>query len=225
MHLTRERPSATRSADVPAGQEGRAARQSRARLSDARVWGGATLLVLSALAGALLLGRSGDEVAVLQATRDLSIGSVPVDLQPVLVPRAIADSYVAADSIVDGQVRWPISAGELLPRGVLANAAPTPTRGVTLALDPGRTPAGLLAGDLVDVWVTSDSPEALGGRSASVRVLEKATVTAVEASSFGGGLSVELAVPLEQVNDVIEAMRTGAIDMVTVPLADQSIAP
>ena len=104
MHLTRERPSVTRSADVPAGQEGRAARQSRARLSDARVWGGATLLVLSALAGALLLGRSGDEVAVLQATRDLSIGSVPVDLQPVLVPRAIADSYVAADAIVDGQV-------------------------------------------------------------------------------------------------------------------------
>ena len=225
MHLTRERPSATRSADVPAGQEGRAARQSRARLSDARVWGGATLLVLSALAGALLLGRSGDEVAVLQATRDLSIGSVPVDLQPVLVPRAIADSYVAADSIVDGQVRWPISAGELLPRGVLSNSAPTPKRGVTLALDPGRTPVGLLAGDLVDVWVTSDSPETLGGRSTSVRVLEKATVTAVEASSFGGGLSVELAVPLEQVNDVIEAMRTGAIDMVTVPLADQSIAP
>ncbi|HAN71514.1 MAG TPA: hypothetical protein DCQ36_07980, partial [Actinobacteria bacterium] len=111
-------------------------RQSRARLSDARVWGGLALLAVSALVGAVLLGRGEDTVVVLQATRDLSVGSAPQDLEPVAIPSSLATGYLTAADEVTGVLRWPVTAGELVPRSALAPANPRPERGVTVAVDP-----------------------------------------------------------------------------------------
>jgi hypothetical protein len=200
-------------------------RQSRARLSDARVWGGLALLAVSALVGAVLLGRGEDTVVVLQATRDLSVGSAPQDLEPVAIPSSLATGYLTAADEVTGVLRWPVTAGELVPRSALAPANPRPERGVTVAVDPAHAPAGLMAGDRVDVWSTASDPGALAGEVRPVLVLASARVltVATEAGGFAGSWGVELAVPEESVADVVAAGRGGVLDLVTVPGSSQGV--
>lgn len=227
MAITRDRHLES---DAPAARSAPSrvtTRQSRARLSDARVWGGFVLLAASALIGAVVLGRSESTVLVLQATRDLSVGSVPDSLEPVAVPASLAAQYLAVTDDVIGELRWPVAAGELLPRSVLAPAEPRPERGVSVAVDPAHAPADLRAGDRVDVWSTGTDVGAMADVSGPVLVLPSARVLAVatDGGGFGGDWGVELAVPEERVADVVAAGRGGVLDLVTVPGSSQAVEP
>lgn len=206
----------------------RAGRQSRARLTDARVWGGLVLLAVAAILGAALLGRGSETVLVLQAGRDLSVGSQPHDAVPVAVPVDVAGAYLAADDAVDGRLRWPVAAGELIPRAALSVPAAYATRGVTVPIEPGHAPSALVAGDLVDVWTTPADAGGLVQESAGpTLVLQEASVVGVGADvgGFGGALAVELAVPADRVGELVAAARRGVLDLVAVPLESQRIRP
>ena len=200
-------------------------RQARARWSDLRVWTGVGLLVVAAVGGAAVLGRQADEVLVLQASRDLAVGSTVQDTVLVSVPQAVAADYLTASQGVDGVLRWPIEAGELIPASAVADPMAESLRGVTVAVEPGHAPATLLPGDLVDVWVSDSS--AMGAVSAPRLVLPAARVRVVtdDAGGFGGARGVELAVPESQVDDLVAAVRGGSLDLVTVPASSQQARP
>lgn len=200
-------------------------RQARARWSDLRVWSGVALLAVAAVGGAAVLGRQTDEVLVQQAGRDLAVGSTVQDTVLVPVPQHLADEYLAASQDVNGVLRWPIEAGELIPVSAVATIAGEALRGVTVAVEPGHAPTTLLPGDLVDVWVSDSS--ALGAVSAPRLVLPAAQVRVVtdDTGGFGGSRGVELAVPESQVADLVAAVRGGSLDLVTVPAASQQARP
>lgn len=200
-------------------------RQARARWSDLRVWAGVGLLAVAAVGGAAVLGRQADEVLVLQASRDLAVGSTVQDTVLVSVPRALADDYLSASQEVGGVLRWPIEAGELIPVSAVGSIAGESLRGVTVAVEPGHAPATLLPGDLVDVWVSDSS--AMGAVSAPRLVLPAARVRVVteDTGGFGGARGVELVVPESQVDDLVAAVRGGSLDLVTVPAASQQARP
>lgn len=201
-------------------------RQVRARWSDVRVWAGVGLLTVSAVGGAAVLGRQADEVLVLQASRDLAVGSTVQDTATVAVPRDLADDYVTSSQDVTGVLRWPIEAGELIPVSAVAPVAGETLRGVTVAVEPGHAPSRLLPGDLVDVWVSESS--AVGAAMSAPRlVLPAARVRVVtdDAGGFGGARGVELAVPESQVDELVAAVRGGSLDLVTVPVASQQVRP
>lgn len=202
------------------------ARQSQARWSDVRVWAGVGLLAAAAVGGAAIVGGQADDVLVLQASRDLAVGSTVQDTVMVAVPRSLADDYLTAAPDAGVELRWPITAGELIPASALAPSPGASLRGVTVAVEPGHAPATLLPGDLVDVWVSDAS--ALGTAATDPRlVLPAARVRVVtdDAGGFGGARGVELAVPEAQVADLVAAVREGALDLVTVPAASQEAQP
>lgn len=192
---------------------------------DLRMWLGVALVVASVLLGARVLASSGDTVEVWRATRDLPAGQVldEASLAATRVPRATADlGYLAVDGPVTGQVLRGIGQGELVPAAAVGASTWQAGREVTVPVDPGHYPAGLVAGDVVDVWVSS----ADAARSVAVprRILTAAQVSAVQEEGLGlaGQSGIVLAVPDDAVADVVTAVRGGVIDLVAVPLDSQS---
>lgn len=191
------------------------------------------LLVVSMFAGARLLSQDSETITVWQAGRDLSAGAEIYDLRPVTVALGQAESdYVPVDEQIEGRLRYPIAAGELLARSALTDQEQEPSRIITVGVDPLHAPVDLAPGDRVDVWSTpansgfmdgipsdsssDSSSEAipLGPRLALASVM----VEHVGTDALGGRVAVVLRVSPDQVADLVQATRSGAIDLVKVPL-------
>ncbi len=192
-------------------------RQGRAGLSDLRLWAGVGLLVLSVVAGALLMGRTDRTVTVWRATRDLGVGAIPASLEPVAVPAEWADgTYISAASAPDGRLRWPVPAGALVPAAAMAESAPADLRRVTVPVDPLHAPVDLQVGDLVDVWWTAGDDRAATAAGPEL-VLASVPVFGVtsDAVGLGGEQAVVLEVPTAEVAALVRASRSGRIDLVS----------
>ncbi len=197
-----------------------ARRLRRARFGDVRLWLGIALVVGSVVVGVRVMSVEDNTVLVLRATRDLASGSAAVDLAPVRVNTlAAGNAYLTEQPSAGHVVRWPISAGELVPRSAIASAPDVPIREVAVPVDPLHAPPGLQAGDLVDVWSAPRENEA----GAPSRVLAAVTVAGVASDDvgIGGEIGVVLNVPEELVAAVVSASRSGVIDLVAVPLRSQ----
>lgn len=200
-----------------------AVRQRRARLGDLRLWSGVALLAVCAVVGFAWVGGDEGTVTVWRATRDLGAGSAPADLEAVQVASEVAAAgYLGPVDDLDGRLRWPVAAGELLPAGSLAVPTDADMRQVTVPVDPLHAPVGLVAGDVVDAWVTprSDTASALDAGL----VLSGALVSAVstDAIGLGGELGIVLEVPVADVPRVVAAARGGVLDLVAVPQRSQA---
>lgn len=201
-----------------------AVRVSTARLTDLRLWAGALLLAASALAGWLLLGAGPDVVTVWRASADLAVGSAPRSLEAVEVPRAVAgESYARPGDRLDRVLRWPLAAGELLPRAALTDPTGVPTRRVTVPIDPMHAPTAITAGDLVDVWSVARPEAGVSEPPALVLPGARVAVVSSDASGFGGEVAIALDVPLEAVPALVAAGRTGLLDLVAVPGGSQQV--
>lgn len=218
-----------RGTDGPAARP--AVRLGRARIADVRLWGGVALLGASVVAGTLLLGQAEPTVTAWRAVRDLSAGSEPSvaggDVEPVEVSATIGGD-VYADAPPDGsRLRWPVAAGELVPRSALAAPGAADTRLVTVPVDPVHAPVGLLAGDVVDAWSTPRPEAGTALDTAPDLVLPAARVADVSADALGlgGELAVVLEVPAELAARVVAAARSGVIDLVAVPVTSQEPNP
>lgn len=200
-----------------------AVRQQAAHVLDVRLIGGLALVALSAVAGAMLLGRDQDTVTVWQATRDLSVGSPVLDAEAVTIPRSpVSDQYLGPTDDRSGVLVRPVSAGELVPRAAVVADSDRPRREVTVPVDPLHAPPGLLPGDAVDVWASGDESSATPPRL----VLDHVIVANVadEDTGLSGRLGVVLSVPEEDVADLVAATRTGELDLVAVPVDGQVVA-
>lgn len=175
--------------DVPASPPAR--RLSRPSWRDPRLLAGLAMVAASVLLGARLLGAADDTVTVWSAAADLPAGTeVAVeDLRPSRVRFAteeLAQRYLPADSGLEGLVLLrDVSAGELLPRTSVGTGPAEEVAELPIALASDAVPAGLRAGELVDVWVTPAGESSQDRRA--VRVLEQVRVVAApqQASALG----------------------------------------
>lgn len=198
-----------------------ARRFARPGWRDARLWLGLVLLTGSMLAGALVLADRSDTVVVLRAGRDLSAGAALADLRPVAVPVAVAAGYLQPGDDESATLRWPVAAGDLVPRAALVAEASVPSRSVTVPVEPMHLPATLAAGDLVDVWSTP-SPGSGDAAVGSRLVLAGVQVTKVAAADgLAGAVGVTLRVPQAQAGRLVQAARGAVVDLVAIPLDAQ----
>jgi hypothetical protein len=199
-----------------------ARRLPRARVADVRLGLGLVLVVGSVLAGARLLAVDEPGVLVLRAQRDLAGGTTPSDLTAVRVPPELAGEYVAADAVTgpDLVLRWPVRAGELVPAAALARPSGEPMRVVSVPVEMSALPAGLLAGEVVDVWGTPEDGRPPRLVLAAARVAD----APAEATGLSATAAVRLRVPAADVAAVVAAARQGWVDLVVVP-ADSPDAP
>lgn len=219
--------AATKNSDVITP---RANRIRTSRRTDVRLWLGLVLVVGSMFAGAHLMSRDAPTVTVWQASRDLSAGAPAAHVQPVTVALgSVSADYLPIEEQPVGQLRFPIAEGELIPRSALIEANDEPTRIVTVGVDPLHAPIELAAGDRVDVWSTpSDTPmsgpvSATDGTLGPTLVLENVLVEVVSADSMGSRLAVVVRVAPEDVATVVQASRSGVIDLVSVPATSQDL--
>ena len=195
-----------------------AARAPRAWWRDGRVIGGVLIIVVSAFIGARLMASGDDTVPVWQVTRDVAAGAVvnSDDVVAVSVPASAATAYAAADGLPTARLSRDLRAGELVPAST--DTVVPDVRWVTVPVEPLHAPADLLPGERVDVWATQ--ADDLAAATPPRLVLPAALVASIdsEAVGFGGEYGVVIEVAPEVAGELLEAVRTGAIDLVRVPV-------
>ncbi|TAM89272.1 MAG: hypothetical protein EPN43_07270 [Jatrophihabitans sp.] len=182
-------------------------RRTRApRWLDLRLAGGIALVLLAVVVGARLFSTAQRTEPVLAVTRDLAAGTVlrAGDLTVVQV-RVPGSTYLDDRGAAVGKaLTRPVSAGELLPAGAVAQAPATTTLSVPLAA--GSAPS-LRAGQRIGLWLSTPA-------CASVVLLAEVPVQQVApAAGLGGGQDVVIGVRPDQVERVIGAL---AIDKAVV---------
>lgn len=210
----------------------RAQRLRLSRRGDLRLWLGLALVVGSMFAGAHLMSQGAQTVTVWQAGRDLSAGSEPQHMHPVTVALgSVAEDYLPVTERPAGQLRYPIQAGELIPRSALMIPDLAPSRIVTVGVDPLHAPIDLASGDRVDVWSTPDpdSVDALAVQgdadsdAGPQLVLQSVLVEDVAPDAMGRELAIVVRVRPDQVQELVGAARGGVIDLVAVPAHSQEL--
>ena len=194
----------------------------RVRWRDGRLWLGIALIIVSMVIGSRLLSHSDDRINVWRATRDLSIGSAPTDLEPVSVALADASAgYARSTEDPTGVLIHPVAAGELLPLTSLGSPDIGSTRIITVPVDALHAPVGLLPGDRIDIWAT---PAESSMPAISRLVESSAVVAAVSSDSMGvgGEIGVAVRIPEAHAEALIAAIRAGMIDLVSVPIEAQT---
>jgi hypothetical protein len=199
-------------------------RLQRPRWFDARLVGGVLVVLASVLVGARLFATAQTTTAVWEAARALTPGEqlTASDLTVARVRLGAAQhSYISATAPLPAGyvVVQPVGAHQLLPFAAVATSRSRPsTRIVAVPVAQGHFDAGLVPGDVVDVYVT---PRAASGAAAvgpTRLVLSGATVDARQGAGLGGSTTTVLVtVPAGQVTALVQAGETGAIDLVDDP--------
>lgn len=226
-----DQPSAAGSA-VPA-----ATRTRTPGWRDPRLWIGIALVAACVVAGSVVLGSADETEPVWAVRADVAPGDAvgPDDVVAVRVrfgSGAEEDRYLpAAEPPPDGaRALRAVAAGELLPRAALGSGAESAGVRVPLAVDPTRLPDQVAAGDVVDVYVTSESAAA-GGDGAgdssggpaggAVLLLRAVAVSSLgdPAAGLGAGGEQRLVVTVgeeqaDQVPTVLGRAATGVLTVV-----------
>ena len=194
---------------------------------DTRLLVGVLLVLVSVVAGAVVVDRADHTVPVYAAVRVLTPGTTLAldDLRVVGVRlEGVTERYLsAAQSPAAGQVLLrTVAAGELVPRSALGARDQVDLRPVSVPV-AAEVADPLVAGVLVDVWVAARDPER-GSTSYTVprQVAVGAEVAgrATRRGSLGSSTasSVQLLLTAALVPQVIEAVDNGSrITLVPVP--------
>lgn len=209
-----------------------AARVRGPRWRDARLVVGLLLVLVSVAVGVQIFRTADRTTAVWAAARDLDSGAVLAADDLVQRRARLLESsseYVSgARPPVGYVVVRPVGAGELVPRGALVAPSKAPERRlVTVPVSRGHLPAGLAAGQRVDVYVT---PTSRSGDTEPAALVAASAVVA-DVGDAGGRLgsatadvSVVLSVPPDLVPGLVDAVRHGDADLVRIPLGSTATA-
>ena len=198
---------------------------------DSRLLVGVLLVLVSTVAGAVVVARADDRVPVFAAAAPVAPGEqVTVDdLNVVDVQLGDgAAAYLAADRPLDADTYAlrPLRPGELVPASGVGTAAEVGVQQVALLVD-ATSAAALSAGSVVDVYVNRPEEGSAGAGVPRLqgpeRVLEAVSVVRVAGDdavlgSATGTRAVQVMVPREAVRDLVADVDVGArITLVPVP--------
>ncbi len=192
-----------------------------ARWSDIRLWLGVSILIGSMFIGARVMATGEETVTLWRTSSELAVGSTLTGVEAVVVAlNGAQEPYFQGLIQPSGTVARPIGAGEFIPSEAISALPPADSRVVTVSVDPLHVAIGLSAGDQVDVW---SSAQDSGSALPPTLVLSGLTVREVASDvvGTGGEIGVVLLVPVAQVSDLVQAIRTGVIDLVKVPVESQ----
>jgi hypothetical protein len=168
---------------------------------DPRLWIGLTLVAVSVVAGARILGADDTAVVVWAVADDAAPGTQLTEDDLVgrrvhFTDDADLDRYFSSDDTLPAPLRVnrAIGAGELLPRSALADADENGRVQLPINLETGAVSHRLSSGAIVDVYVSG------GKRCAECAsaVLSEVPVTEVDLADDLGTKQVVLAVDQDQ---------------------------
>lgn len=196
------------------------------RWRDPRLWLGVVLVLASVLAGAALFASADDTVPVWAVDTDLRAG-MPITAGDVHVERVHFADASAVDGYLPASEQLPVGAvltrdvsgGELVAVTAV-RAAGVPLDQLPLGVAAAGLPAGLGAGDTVDVWAVPSSEGGANVKAAPRRVLDDVVVAAVGDRAAGGLDSArEILISLPDQTDVagvLSGLRDAEVVLVRV---------
>lgn len=211
---------------------------------DPRLVVGLVLVLASVLAGARVVSAADSTVPVWVAAHTLVPGQAITAADVRAVRVHLADGvggYLSADQPpAQGAVALrEVTSGDLLPRTAVGSASALTTRPVGLPVS-GALPSGLVAGSLVDVWVTpaltrgavvpvtpvttgatagdGTGDAASGPRQLAASAVVQEVVTDSGSFATGRGAQVQVELPPAQLQQALQALADGAtVSLVLVP--------
>jgi hypothetical protein len=152
------------------------------------------LIVLGAAAAGLIVVKSGHKVAAIQISHQVQEGQrlSLADMQEVQIAAGDGISYVPwneASQVAQTFAATTIPAGTLLTPSMAstADALPAGKDIIGLALKDGQMPAGLTAGDHVDIYEVSDNNESCPGAPGSTLARDAVVLSNPRSSGTAGG--------------------------------------
>lgn len=182
---------------------------------------GCALIVGSVLVGALIVGGADERVVVWSARHDLAAGTVVAADDLVAVPVAMdqAQRYLdAAESAVVGRRLGRAVGQDELIAITAVGAAQADHRLITVPVEPVHAPTDLAHGDRVDVYSSPRDAATAGGSSKLVLTNALVEKVSTDVDSARGELAVVLDVRADQAAAIVNAVRTGVLDLVRVPI-------
>ncbi|MFC6152591.1 hypothetical protein [Nocardioides yefusunii] len=162
----------------------RAAVAKRAGWRDPRLWVGVTLVAVSVVLGAQVVGSADDSVAVWAAGKDIARGdrlspAALVQTRVRFTSDGDRDRYLVVADGSPGDVRLTrsVGVGELVPRAALGQT-PDDVVQVSVSLPTVHVPPGVVAGSVVDVWVSPRNPS---DTKPAAELLREVTVLSTDA--------------------------------------------
>lgn len=206
-----------------------ALRLRRPRWRDPRLLIGIVLVLVSVLAGMLVISRAAATTTVMVASKDIVVGDPLTPDSFTTAELRLGEQTsryaVAASDIPGGAVATQtVHAGELLPRSAIGQGSGVQLRPVVVDVDSAvaRT---VTPGAHVELWATpSDAAATDKERSRASRLVENAVVRSIdEGSSLGmRSMSVEVLVPSDQVPAVLESLAAeDRVDVIAIPGASE----
>lgn len=188
----------------------------RALVREPRIIAGVALMLIATLGAGLFLQHAARRTSVWQVSRSLAAGTVlaPGDVHVTEVALDAVDAYAGARDVVLGRaLARDAAAGELLATAALV-APMTATHTVSVPVDRLHAAPALRHGQRVDVWWSNRPQQDEPVRSR--RVLSAVLVDGVAESEVGGAGAVVLTLPEDRVPTLVQALRSGDIDLVRV---------
>ena len=192
---------------------------SNRKTQDPRLWLGIAFILIAMISGQVFLSKASARVTAVAVTRDIAQGtliqetdvsiaqvSIPVTQNLINIPSDAVGKVAATDLFI----------GDLVQTHSITESFSSDVRAVSLPIRAGHLPQ-ISRGERVDVWMTP-SLDGLALPGPARLIIPNAVIEfAPEFYDSGIDTSVTVLVAQDQVEILVQAMRDGAIDLVSIP--------
>lgn len=192
---------------------------NRRTLKDFRLWLGIIFVLISVFSAQLVLAKATARTPAIVLTNSVPAGSLISD-DDVINAEVVLPSEVNAVTdkaqVVGFVAARDLFAGDVLIAQAVTKQMPTNLRMVSVPIKAGHLPV-IESGQLVDVWVTP-AVDAMALPGPARLVISQATVHEVPVGIDPAlDTAVTLLIDSIDVQEIVQAMRDGVIDLVALP--------
>ena len=190
------------------------------KTQDPRLWLGILFIVTAMVIGQIVVSGASSRVPALTLNSNIAQGALirESDVSPVQVSVPSTENLISISSEVVGKVAsTDLFVGDLVSIHSISNGFATDARTVSVPIRAGHLPQ-IRPGEKVDVWMTPSLDGVALPGPASLIIPNAVISTAPEFIDEGMDTSVTVLISQDQVQVLVQAMRDGVIDIVSIPV-------
>jgi hypothetical protein len=188
---------------------------------DPRLWLGIAFIVAAMIIGHLVISSASARVPAVTLNSNIAQGALirESDVSSVQVSVPSTENLITIPSEVVGKIAsTDLVAGDLVSTHSISNEFASDARTVSVPIRAGHLPQ-VKPGEKVDVWMTPSLDGVALPGPASLIIPNAVIANAPEFIDAGMDTSVTVLISQDQVQVLVQAMRDGVIDLVSIPVA------
>jgi hypothetical protein len=188
---------------------------------DPRLWLGILFILAAMFIGQLVVSSASARVPAVTLNSNIAQGALirESDVSSVQVSVPSTENLIAIPSEVVGKIAsTDLFAGDLVSTHSISNEFASDARTVSVPIRAGHLPQ-VKPGEKVDVWMTPSLDGVALPGPASLIIPNAVIANAPEFIDAGMDTSVTVLISQDQVQVLVQAMRDGVIDLVSIPVA------